>query len=110
MPDALLLLDFNVQIANHDNTTLGTDVLFGAAELPRGHVSLHDVDAILLVEGNAGHLIEAHHVVLTDEATLATCIVNKHLGDCCLASRYQMGVGRNLLEQMALTRPPRPEF
>ena len=43
---------------------LGADALRAAAELAGLHVSLHDVDAVLLVEGDAGDLIEADDVVL----------------------------------------------
>jgi hypothetical protein len=30
---------------------LSSDVLFGAAELAKCHVAFHDVDAVLLIEG-----------------------------------------------------------
>ena len=42
-----------------------------AAELAGLHVALHDVDAVLLVEGDAGDLVEADDVVLADQPALA---------------------------------------
>ena len=54
----------------HD-AAVGADALLAAAELAGLHVALHDVDAVLLVEGDAGDLVEADHVVLADQAALA---------------------------------------
>jgi hypothetical protein len=36
-----------------------------------GHVALEDVDAALLIERDASHIVEADHVVLADQAALA---------------------------------------
>ena len=62
--DALLVLDVDVEVADHDDAAVGADALRAAAELARLHVALHDVDAVLLVEGDAGDLVEADDVVL----------------------------------------------
>ena len=71
MSDPLLLLDIHIEIADHDDAAVGADVLLAAAELARRHVALHDVDAVLLIEGDAGDLVEADDVVLADQAALA---------------------------------------
>jgi hypothetical protein len=75
MPNLLLLLDIDVEVAHHDDASLGADVLLASAELAGGHIALHDVDAIFLVERNAGDLVEANNVVLADEAALAGGVV-----------------------------------
>ena len=62
----LLLLDVHVEVADHHDATLGANVLLAATELARGHVALHDVHAVLLIEGDAGDLVEADHVVLAN--------------------------------------------
>ena len=110
MSDPLLLLDIDVEVADHDDAAVGADVLLAAAELARRHVALHDVDAVLLVEGDAGHLVEADDVVLADQAALAGRVVHEHLGDRRLAAGNQVRVGRDLLEQMALAGAAWPEF
>jgi hypothetical protein len=99
---ALLLLDIDIEVADHGDAALGADALLAAAELAGGHVALEDVDAVLLIERHAGHLVEADHVVLADQAALAIAVVDEHLGDGGLAARDQVGVGGDLLEKMAL--------
>ena len=110
MADPLLLLDIDVEVADHDDAAFGADVLLAAAELTRGHVALHDVDAVLLVEGDAGDFIEADDVVLAYQTALAVRIVHEHLGDGRLAARDQVGIWRNLLEQMALAGSARAKL
>ena len=83
---------------------------FAAAELARRHVALHDVHAVLLVEGDAGDFVEADHVVLADQAALAGRIVHEHLGDGRLAAGDQVGIRRNLLEEMALAGSTRAKL
>ena len=77
---------------------------------PGLHVALHDVHAVLLVEGNAGNFVEAHHVVLADQPALAVGVVHEHPGDGRLAAGDQMGVGGNLLEEMALAGAARAKL
>ena len=71
---------------------------------PGRHVALHDVDAVFLIEGNSGDLVEANHVILADQAALPGRIVDEHLGDRRFAAGNQMGVGRDLLEQSGSCR------
>ena len=50
---------------------------------------------LLAFERHAGHLVEADHVVLADQAALAIAVVNEHLGDGGLATRDQIGAMRS---------------
>ena len=81
-----------------------------AAELAGLHVALHDVHAVLLVEGDAGDFVEADDVVLADQAALAVGIVDEHARDRRLAAGDQVGVGRDLLEQVALAGASRAKL
>ncbi len=69
--DPLLVLHIHVEVADHHDRPVGADALLAPAEFPGFHVPLHDVDAVLLVEGDAGHFVEADHVVLAYQPTLA---------------------------------------
>ena len=53
MTDPLLVLHIHFEVANHDDAAIGANALLSAAELAGLHVSLHDIHAILLVEGDA---------------------------------------------------------
>src|SRR5690349_11267707 len=102
MAHTLLLLDIDIEIADHHNPALSPDILFRAAKLARGHITLHDVDAVLLIKGNSGDFVETDNVILTDETTLSSGVVDEHLGDGCLYTRDQMRIWRYLLKDMAL--------
>ena len=110
MADALLLLHRHVEVADQDQRPLRADALLAAAELARRHVPLHDVHAVLLVEGDSGDLVEAHHIVLADQAALSVRHVDEHLRDRSLAARKQMGVRRELLVDVTLARPAGAEL
>ena len=86
------------------------DGLTAAGELAGLHVALHDVDAVLLVEGDAGDLVEADDVVLGDEAALPGRVVDEHAGDGRLAAGDEVGVRRDLLEQVRLAGAARAEL
>jgi hypothetical protein len=75
-----------------------------AAELTGLHVALHDVHAVLLVEGHAGDLVEADHVVLADQTALTGGVVHEHPCHGRLAARDQVRIGRDLLVQVAFAR------
>ena len=64
MSDSLLVLYVHIEVSYHHHRSLGGDKIFTPAELAGFHVALHDVDAVLLVEGDAGNLVEADDVVL----------------------------------------------
>jgi hypothetical protein len=108
--DALLMFDIHIEVADHDDGAVGADALLAARELAGLHVALHDVHAILLIEGNAGHLIEAHHVVLANQAALAVGVVDEHARHRRLAAGNQVRIGRHLLEQVRLAGAPRPDL
>lgn len=48
--NALLLLHVDVEIANHDDDAFGADIVLPRLNCPEGHVTLHDIHAIPLVE------------------------------------------------------------
>ena len=106
----LLSLHLDIEIAHHHDAAVGPNALLAAGELTGLHVALQDVDAVLLVEGHARHLVEAHNVVLADQSALPVGVVHEHLGHGGLAAGNQVGVGRDLLEQVALAGPPRAEL
>ena len=97
-----LFLHVDVEVADHDDAALGADALLAAAELAGLHVALEDVDAFLRVEGDAGNLVEADDVVLRDEPAPPGRVVHEHVGDRRLAARDEVGVRRDLLEQVRL--------
>ena len=96
--------DVDVEVADHDDPAVGTDRLLAPAELTGLHVALEDVDAFLLVEGDARDLVEADHVVLGDQAAPSGVHVHEHVGDRRLAARDEVGVRRDLLKQVRLAR------
>ena len=83
---ALLVLDVYIEVADHHHAAIGADALLAAAELAGLHVALHDVHAVLLVEGDAGDFVKADHVILADQAALARGVVDEHAGDRCLTA------------------------
>ena len=107
---ALLLRGVDIEVADHDHAAVRADALLAARKLARFHVPLEDVHAVLLIEGDAGNLVEADHVVLADQPPLAGGVVDEHLRHRRLAPGYQMGVGGDLLEQMALAGAARPQL
>ena len=75
-----------MQLLQQSASSLGADVFLGAAKLSGGHVTLHDVHTVLLIEGDAGDFIEADDIVLAYQAALSVCVVHKHLGDSRLTA------------------------
>src|SRR6185295_4830108 len=108
--DALLVLHVHIEVTDQHDAAISADAFLAAAELARLHVALHDVNAVLLIEGDARDFIEADHVVLADKAALAAGVVDEHARHGGLAAGDQMSVRRNLLEQMALASAARAEF
>ena len=86
MPDALLVLDIDLEIADQHNRAFGADALAAPRELAALHVALHDVDAILLIEGDAGDFVETDDIILADQAALPGRVVHEHLRDSRLAA------------------------
>ena len=98
MPDALLMFDVDIEVSDHYDAAVGANALFAPAELPRFHVALHDVDAVFLIEGDAGDLIEADNIVLANQPALPVAVVDEHARDRGLAAGNQVSVRRDLLE------------
>src|SRR4051812_8402803 len=92
--DPLLVLDVHIEVADQDDATVSANAFAAAAELAGLHVSLHDVDTVLLVEGDAGYFVKADDVVLGDETALTSCVVDKHSGHGRLAPGDQVRVRR----------------
>jgi hypothetical protein len=86
MADALRLIEVHVEIADQDDAAFGPDGILAPRELARGHVAFHNVHPVLRIEGHAGDLIEANHVVLADETALPAGHVDEHAGYCRLAA------------------------
>src|SRR5271154_3398935 len=110
MANFLLLVNVNIKISHHYNAPIRPNVLFASAELPGSHVTLHDIYAVFLVKRDTSDLIEADHVVLANESSLAGGIVNDHFCDRRFAARDQMSIRRDLLEKMALAGATRPNL
>jgi len=91
--DALLLLDIDVKIADHDHAAGGADALLAAGKFARGHVALHDIYALLGIEGDARDFVETDYIVETNQSALAAGIVDEHLGHRGFAAGDEMGVG-----------------
>ena len=73
--DLLLLLDVDIEIADHDDAAFGPDILLATAELARGHIAFHDVDAVLLVEAGPCYFVKVYDVVLTHQTALPVRVV-----------------------------------
>ena len=102
-PISLLLLHVHIEDCQPSRCPPSRpNVLLAAAELAGRHVALHDVDAVLLIEGNPGDLVEADHVVLANQSSLPRRVIDEHLRDGRLAAGDQMRIRRDLLEKMAL--------
>jgi len=78
MPDTLLMLHVHVEVTHQDNAAIGSNAFFAPTKLPRLHITFHDVHTIFLVKGHPRDFIKAHHIVLTHQASLARCVIDKH--------------------------------
>src|SRR5258708_34039522 len=110
MTDPLLMLDIYFKIADHHDAAFGPNTVATTRELARLHVALHDVDTVLLIEGNAGHLIKANDVVLADKPALPIRHIDEHACNRGLAAGDEVGVRRYLLKKVALPCTPGAEL
>ena len=110
VPNPLLVFDINVKITHEHQATVRAYTFAAPAKLARLHVPLHDVDAILLIEGDAGDFIKADDIVLGNQAALPRCVVHKHAGNRCFTPRDQVGSRGNLLKEVGLARTARAKF
>lgn len=97
IPDALLH-NIHVIVPHHHDAPLGANALLATAKFSQGHVAFHDVYAVLLIEGNTGHLSK-HTTSEWQTRPLSVGIVDKHLCYRCLPAGDMMGIRRNLLKR-----------
>ena len=98
------------QVPDEDHRCTRVDGLTAPAERPRGHVVLHDLDAVLILEVDACHLVEGHHVPQAHQAHLAGAHVVEQVGHRGLAAGHQDGVRADLLVDVALACAARPQL
>ncbi|MCY1459371.1 hypothetical protein D9M71_768390 [compost metagenome] len=67
-------------------------MLATATERTGGHEILHDLNTVLVLEVDAGHLIEGHHIPKTDQTDAATAHVVEKVSDGSLAARHKHAV------------------
>ena len=110
MPDALLMLHVHIEVADEHDGTVRANTLLASGELTALHVPLHDVHAVLGIEGHARHFIKTHHVVLTHQTAGTVLVVHEHLGHSGLAAGNKVRIGGHLLEQVRLAGTTRPQL
>jgi hypothetical protein len=69
----LLVFHIHLEVTDQNDAAVCPEALLTPAEFARFHIALHDIHAVLLVEGDTRHLVAADHVVLANEPAL-TCI------------------------------------
>ena len=63
----------------------------------RRHVVLHDLNAVLILKGNAGNLIKCYTVPQADKSNGLSGHVVEQIGDGGLSARNKDAVGGDLL-------------
>ena len=99
-----------VDVADEDHRGVGVDRVTATGERPGGHVVLHDLDAILVLERDPRHLVEGHHVPEAHQADGAAGHVVEQVRHGRLPARDQDAVGADLLVDVALARASGAEF
>ena len=95
-----------VDVADEYHRGAGGLFFLATGKRTGGHVVLHDLDAVFILEVNARHLIEGHAVPQTHKADGLPAHVVEQVGHCSLAARDQDAVGRDFLVQVTLTSTP----
>ena len=95
-----------VDVADEDHRGVGVDRVTATGERARGHVVLHDLDAVLVLERDARHLVEGHHVPQADQPHRAAGHVVEQVRHRRLPARDQDAVRADLLVDVALARAP----
>ena len=103
-------IDGLVDVADEHHRGIGIDRVAATGERSRGHIVLHDLDAVLVLEGDARDLVEGHHVPEADQADLAAGHVVEQVRDGGLSAGNQDAVRADFLVDVALARAPRPKF
>ena len=68
-----------VDVANEHHRRRGVEGAAAAHEGSGRHVVLHDLNAVVILEVDAGHLIEGHHVPQAHQADLSARQVVKEV-------------------------------
>src|SRR6266487_128948 len=108
--NTLLVFYINFEVSNHHDAATRSNTLSSPAELTGFHIAFHNVDPILLIEGNSRYFIKAYDIILANQASLSITVVDKHTGNGCFSSRHKMGIRRNLLEKMRFTGTARSKL
>ena len=74
------------------------------------HVVLHDLNAVFILEVDAGHLIKSHYVPQSYKADLSPPHVVKQICNCGLSTGNQNGIRRQLLIDMRFTGSSRSQL
>ena len=99
-----------VEVTHKDHGGVGVDQVPPPSKGARSHIVLHYRDAIVVLKGDPGYLIKGHHVPQTHEPYGPVGQVVEKVGNGCLATGNEDTVGTDLLVDMALASPPRPQF
>ncbi len=106
-----------VYIAFQHNGGIGVDLVASAGVAARGHVVLHDLHGISILEAHARHLVEGDaipqaHQTHAHSVSARTCCahVAEEVRRRRLAARKQNGIGRHFFVHMGFARTARPQF
>ena len=99
-----------VDIADEDHAGRGLDRVLAPGEGARGHEVLHDLHAVLVLEGDAGHLVEGHQIPEADQSHRPAGHVVKEIGHRGLAAGDQDAVRADLLVDVALAGAAGSQF
>ena len=91
-----------VDVADEDHRGVGVDRVPATGERTRGHVVLHDLHAVLVLERDARHFVEGHHVPKADQTDRPPGHVVEQVGNGRLATGDQDAVRADLLVDVAL--------
>ena len=103
------LLDRLVDVADEGQAGVG-DHLDAAREAAVGHVVLHDLDGVGVLDLDPADLVEGDRVPEADQADLAAGVVVEQGRLGGLAAADQRGVGRELAEEVGLAGAARAQL
>ena len=103
-------LDTLVDVADEDHRSVSVDRLSPPGKRPRSHVILHDLDTVMILEGDARHLVERHGIPKPHQAHLLGSHVVEQIGDRGLTPGHQNAVRADLLVYVALAGSSRTQL
>ena len=93
-----------IDVANKDHRC-GSSLRFLTADKGAGsHVILHDLDAVLVLEADTGHLVKGNAVPKTHKTDGFAAHIVEQVGNGGLSAGNQNAVGRDLLIEVRFTR------